>query len=355
MHELTTDEWAGDPARPRSPATCSGCRSTRSRTSSTPAAGRSSTSRRAASVFGVPGISVYSAGKGGMNALDPHDGGRVRRSRACACNTIIVGRVVAYAAGPGPGDDEGAHRRVGKPSDIGYAALWLAADESEWITGSEVTADGGAGHRPVATSEISWRAGRSPSRSGPRRTRGTAPPSPRRCARSSTPSARRGSTAPARRRTARRPPRTATERLATTTNTASATTASSVSRPSCPRPAAAPTASTRFFGFTTLSSSASPKARTGVIVSTVAIHLGSVGRLARLRALGEVPPGEPEQEHAEDDLAPGDGVGGRGVRARVGGVAHQVHHACSPPRGRSPTRRGRRGRSPGPGRRTGSG
>ena len=34
--------------------------------------------------------------------------------------------------------------RVGNPKDIGYAALWLAADESEWITGSEITADGGA-------------------------------------------------------------------------------------------------------------------------------------------------------------------------------------------------------------------
>ena len=34
--------------------------------------------------------------------------------------------------------------RVGNPRDIGYAALWLASDEGEWITGSEITADGGA-------------------------------------------------------------------------------------------------------------------------------------------------------------------------------------------------------------------
>ncbi len=33
--------------------------------------------------------------------------------------------------------------RVGNPRDIGYVALWLAADESEWITGTEITADGG--------------------------------------------------------------------------------------------------------------------------------------------------------------------------------------------------------------------
>ncbi len=33
---------------------------------------------------------------------------------------------------------------MGNPRDIASAALWLAADESEWITGSEITADGGA-------------------------------------------------------------------------------------------------------------------------------------------------------------------------------------------------------------------
>ena len=33
---------------------------------------------------------------------------------------------------------------MGKPSDIAYTAMWLAADESEWITGSEIVADGGA-------------------------------------------------------------------------------------------------------------------------------------------------------------------------------------------------------------------
>jgi NAD(P)-dependent dehydrogenase (short-subunit alcohol dehydrogenase family) len=93
------------------------------------------------SIFGVPGISVYSAAKGGMNALT--------RTMAVEyaeygirVNTIIVGRVVAYAADQGP-EMTKVLTRVGKPSDVGYAALWLAADESEWITGTEVTADGG--------------------------------------------------------------------------------------------------------------------------------------------------------------------------------------------------------------------
>jgi NAD(P)-dependent dehydrogenase (short-subunit alcohol dehydrogenase family) len=57
-------------------------------------------------------------------------------------NTIIVGRVVAYPQDKGP-EMTRVLNRVGNPRDVGYAALWLAADESEWITGTEVTADGG--------------------------------------------------------------------------------------------------------------------------------------------------------------------------------------------------------------------
>ena len=95
-----------------------------------------------ASVFGVPGLPAYSAAKGGMNSLT-----RVLAVElgqyGIRCNTIIVGRVVAYAQDRGP-ETTKELSRVGNPRDIGYAALWLAADESEWITGSEITADGGA-------------------------------------------------------------------------------------------------------------------------------------------------------------------------------------------------------------------
>jgi len=94
------------------------------------------------SVFGVPGLSAYSAAKGGVNSLT-----RVLSveygAQGIRCNTIIVGRVVAYAADKGP-ETTKELVRVGNPRDIGHAAVWLAADESEWITGSEITADGGA-------------------------------------------------------------------------------------------------------------------------------------------------------------------------------------------------------------------
>ena len=33
--------------------------------------------------------------------------------------------------------------RIGKPEDIAYGVLYLASDESNWVTGSELVIDGG--------------------------------------------------------------------------------------------------------------------------------------------------------------------------------------------------------------------
>jgi len=33
--------------------------------------------------------------------------------------------------------------RLGNPKDIAYGALYLASDESSWVTGSELVIDGG--------------------------------------------------------------------------------------------------------------------------------------------------------------------------------------------------------------------
>jgi NAD(P)-dependent dehydrogenase (short-subunit alcohol dehydrogenase family) len=36
--------------------------------------------------------------------------------------------------------------RLGLPGDIAWAALYLASDESSWVTASEIRVDGGTTH-----------------------------------------------------------------------------------------------------------------------------------------------------------------------------------------------------------------
>ncbi len=94
------------------------------------------------SVVGMTGFSAYAAAKGGINSLTrslavetaPHN---------ITVNTIIVGRVISHARDTGVGVGPGHLTRLGIPNDIAYAATWLASDESRFVTGSLVTADGG--------------------------------------------------------------------------------------------------------------------------------------------------------------------------------------------------------------------
>ena len=94
-----------------------------------------------AAIFGAAGTSAYSAAKGGMNAATrcmaveyaPH---------GVRCNVIVVGRVISHPKDRGP-EVPGILTRVGQPSDIANAALWLASDEAEFVTGAEIVVDGG--------------------------------------------------------------------------------------------------------------------------------------------------------------------------------------------------------------------
>jgi NAD(P)-dependent dehydrogenase (short-subunit alcohol dehydrogenase family) len=93
------------------------------------------------SVIGMGGFSAYAAAKGGMNSLTRSiaveaAGDNIR------CNTIVVGRVVAKGDA-GAGITPGNLTRLGVPNDIAYAATYLASDESAFVTGSILTADGG--------------------------------------------------------------------------------------------------------------------------------------------------------------------------------------------------------------------
>lgn len=93
------------------------------------------------SVIGLPGFSAYSAGKGAMNSLTRSIAAE-EAEHNIRCNTIVVGRVVAKGD-IGAGMVPGHLTRYGEPNDIAYAALYLASDESAFVTGSTLTADGG--------------------------------------------------------------------------------------------------------------------------------------------------------------------------------------------------------------------
>jgi NAD(P)-dependent dehydrogenase (short-subunit alcohol dehydrogenase family) len=94
------------------------------------------------SIVGLSGFAAYSAAKGGINSI----------TRTLAVenapynirvNTIIVGRVISHSKDSGVGVGPGHLTRLGVPNDIAYCATWLASDESAFVTGSLVTADGG--------------------------------------------------------------------------------------------------------------------------------------------------------------------------------------------------------------------
>jgi NAD(P)-dependent dehydrogenase (short-subunit alcohol dehydrogenase family) len=97
------------------------------------------------------GMLAHSAGKGAVLAMTRQlavEGG-IHRIRA---NSIAPG-LVATMATASQGLTEGERgdrvaegiplRRIGTPDDIAYCALYLASDEASWVTGTNITVDGG--------------------------------------------------------------------------------------------------------------------------------------------------------------------------------------------------------------------
>jgi NAD(P)-dependent dehydrogenase (short-subunit alcohol dehydrogenase family) len=94
------------------------------------------------SVIGLSGLAAYGAAKGAINSITRTLA--VENSKHnIRVNTIIVGRVISHSKDTGVGVGAGHLTRLGIPDDIAYCATWLASNESAFVTGSLVTADGG--------------------------------------------------------------------------------------------------------------------------------------------------------------------------------------------------------------------
>jgi NAD(P)-dependent dehydrogenase (short-subunit alcohol dehydrogenase family) len=98
-----------------------------------------------------PHFGLYGAAKGGLNALTRSialDYGR----QGIRCNAIAPGQIVgereAAALAANPLEEQASRDcypigRYGKPEEIAKVALFLASDESSFVTGIVLTADGG--------------------------------------------------------------------------------------------------------------------------------------------------------------------------------------------------------------------
>ncbi len=107
-----------------------------------------------ASISGVVGMrysSPYGSSKGGIRSLTKvvaleTAGQRIR------CNAVCPGIVASDIVGPVEARNPEAYKvlldaipmgHLGEPDDIAHAVLYLASDEAKYVTGAELTVDGG--------------------------------------------------------------------------------------------------------------------------------------------------------------------------------------------------------------------
>jgi 3(or 17)beta-hydroxysteroid dehydrogenase len=111
----------------------------------------------AAGLVGVPPFAAYSATKGAVRILTKSVAAHCReKGDAIRCNSIHPGGIdtpmvrafTQQPQGSPPGEIEGVSELgraigYGQPADIGYLVLYLASDESRFMTGAELAIDGG--------------------------------------------------------------------------------------------------------------------------------------------------------------------------------------------------------------------
>jgi NAD(P)-dependent dehydrogenase (short-subunit alcohol dehydrogenase family) len=103
---------------------------------------------------GFPGWSGYAATKGGIIALTRQVAMEYSKQHVRA-NSIAPGAIDTpmnegvFAAAPDPAaerrkwDEDNPLGRIGRADDIARAALYLASDDAEWVTGTCLVVDGG--------------------------------------------------------------------------------------------------------------------------------------------------------------------------------------------------------------------